>query len=264
MNPTTETKVIDELIYDSRRLVALQAVHNFRDLGGYPTDDGRTTKWRTLYRADGLYRLTPEDAQAVIALGVRTVIDLRTHREVENRGKFPVEQFPVTFHHLPIIDATWNDNQTPDIEDVVEFLVWAYRDMLKIASPRFVEAIDLIASTDVLPVVFHCAAGKDRTGILAALILAILGVADDIICADYGLTHEGMQRLLAWVKINQPELAATYAQMPARFAAADPRAMAIILNDLHTKYGSIRNFVLEIGVTQATSSILRNSLLAPL
>ena len=263
---SVETSVnnIEIFVNDSRRLVALKAVHNFRDLGGYPTQSGQTTKWRTLYRADGLYRLTPEDARIVMSLGVHTVIDLRTHREVETRGTFPVEQHPVTFHHLPIIDISRSDTEVPEIEDVVEFLVSAYRDMLNIAAPRFAQAIGVIATTDVLPAVFHCAAGKDRTGILAALILGTLGVPDDIICADYGLTEAAARRFVEWAKVHQPELAALYTQIPARFAAADPRAMSIILTELHKKHGSIQRFVYEIGVSESTASALCASLLVPL
>jgi protein-tyrosine phosphatase len=252
---------IESLISDPQRLIALDAVHNFRDLGGYPTVGGQTTKWRTLFRADGLYRLTTADAQAVIDLGVKTVIDLRTDNEVKTRGTFPVDKFPVAFHHLSIIDATWNEGETPVIEDTVEFLVWAYREMIANAAQKFANAIEVIAATDVLPLVFHCAAGKDRTGVLAALILSILGVPDEIISADYGLTELGMKRLIKWAEVSQPELATAYANMPARFAAADPRAMAIILDDLNTKHGSVQNFVREIGVSDQTANTLRESLL---
>jgi protein-tyrosine phosphatase len=230
-------------------LIGLEAVHNVRDLGGYPTVTGQVTKWRTLFRADGLYRLTPQDAQTVIDLGVQTVIDLRTQKEVQNRGTFPIKQFPVNFHHLPMIDATWNDGETPEIE------------MLDRASDKFADAIKLIAAQDVLPAVFHCAAGKDRTGVLAAFILSILGVPDEIISADYGKTVEGMQRLIEWAKVKQPELADAYANMPARFAASDPRAMTIVLDGLNTKHGSVQNFLREIGVDENTFATLRADLL---
>lgn len=151
---------VSALINDPQRLISLEAVHNFRDLGGYPTINGQTTKWRTLFRADGLYRLTPQDAQAVIDLGVQTVIDLRTPNEVKTRGTFPVKQFPVNFHHLPIIDATWNDGNTPVIEDVVEFLVWAYREMLEHASKKFADAIKLISSKMSCPQFFTAPLAK--------------------------------------------------------------------------------------------------------
>ena len=243
--------IFDEssLLDDDRRVVPLFAVHNFRDLGGYPTNDGRHTRWRTLFRADGLYRLTPDDANIVMNLGVRTVVDLRTNNEVRERGTFPVEDHDVAYHHLPIIDATWGETQTPEFNDEVEFLVWAYREMLAEAAPRFADAINLLSQQTVLPAVFHCAAGKDRTGILAALVLGVLGVDESIIAADYGLTRSATTRLRAWARQHQPELADLYDRMPPRFTAADPRAMAIILNDITSRSGSVRNYVREIGVS---------------
>ena len=243
--------IFDEssLLDDDRRVIPLFAVHNFRDLGGYPTNDGRHTRWRTLFRADGLYRLTPDDANIVMNLGVRTVVDLRTNNEVRERGTFPVKDHDVAYHHLPIIDATWGETQTPEFNDEVEFLVWAYREMLAEAAPRFADAINLLSQQTVLPAVFHCAAGKDRTGILAALVLGVLGVDESIIAADYGLTRSATTRLRAWARQHQPELADLYDRMPPRFTAADPRAMTIILNDITSRYGSLRNYVREIGVS---------------
>jgi protein-tyrosine phosphatase len=133
--------------------------------------------------------------------------------------------------------------------------------MLENAHQKFVSAIDLLGSKEVLPAVFHCAAGKDRTGVLAAFILSILGVPDEVICADYGITERGMKRLIEWAKVKQPELADAYANMPARFAASDPRAMAVILESLKKKYGSTQNYLREIGVSEATFTSLRKSLL---
>ena len=250
------------ILDDDRRVVPLFAVHNFRDLGGYPTSDGRETRWRTLFRADGLYRLTADDALQVMGLGVRTVVDLRTENEVKTRGKFPVDEHDVRYHHLAIIDATWGETATPEIDDVVEFLVWAYRAMLAEASPRFADAIRLLAATDTLPAVFHCAAGKDRTGLLSALVLGSLGVADDFIAADYGLTERAMRRLIAWANQHHPELADVYAKMPPRFAAADPRAMRVILSDISAAHGSVRGYVREIGVSDEVIDTLSQRLLA--
>lgn len=249
------------LVSDSRRVVPLVAVHNFRDLGGYPTVDGRQTRWRTLFRADGLYRLTPGDADRVVALGVRTVVDLRTENEVTQRGRFPVASHTVAYHHLPIIDATWGETATLETEDVVEFLVWAYRQMLEVAAPRFADAMRLLAGSGALPAVFHCAAGKDRTGLLSALVLGSLGVDDSLIAADYALTKQAMRRLVEWARVHQPELAAVYERMPARFAAADPRAMAVILDDVTSRHGSVRNYVREIGVDPDTLEVLERELL---
>lgn len=245
-----------------RRLIALEAVHNFRDLGGYPAAGGRTTKWRTLFRSDGLYRLRgANDMSRVMQLGLKSVIDLRTEREQREQGIFPIDDIEVNFHHLSIVDVTWSDTETPEFDDEVEFLVWGYRDMLEIGSSRFADAMHVLAQTESLPAVFHCAAGKDRTGVLAALLLSSLGVEDAHICADYGLTQDAMQRTIAWSKVHRPELAERYATIPKAYLAADPRAMQIILAELAQQHGSVRNYVREIGVADATVEVLGNLLL---
>ena len=253
---------VDELANHPRRLIALEAVHNFRDLGGYPAAGGRTTKWRTLFRSDGLYRLRgANDMSRVMQLGLKSVIDLRTEREQREQGIFPIDDIEVNFHHLSIVDVTWSDTETPEFDDEVEFLVWGYRDMLEIGSSRFADAMHVLAQTESLPAVFHCAAGKDRTGVLAALLLSSLGVEDAHICADYGLTQDAMQRTIAWSKVHRPELAERYATIPKAFLAADPRAMQIILAELAQQHGSVRNYVREIGVADATVEVLGNLLL---
>ena len=257
----TDTHV-DEIANHPRRLIGLEAVHNFRDLGGYPTADGRTTKWRTLFRSDGLYRLRgADDMSRVMQLGLKSVIDLRTEREQREQGIFPIDDIEVAFHHLSIVDVTWSDTETPEFDDEVEFLVWGYRDMLEIGSSRFADAMHVLAQTESLPAVFHCAAGKDRTGVLAALLLSSLGVEDAHICADYGLTQDAMRRSIAWSKVHRPELAERYATIPKAYLAADPRAMQIILTELAQQHGSVRNYVREIGVDDATVEALGNLLL---
>ncbi len=255
---------VDEIVNHPRRLIGLEAVHNFRDLGGYATADGRSTRWRTLFRSDGLYRLRgADDMSRVRQLGLKSVIDLRTEREQREQGIFPTDDIEVTFHHLSIVDVTWSDTETPEFDDEVEFLVWGYRDMLEIGSSRFADALHVLAQTDSLPAVFHCAAGKDRTGVLAALLLSSLGVDDAHICADYGLTQDAMQRTIAWSKVHRPELAERYATIPKAYLAADPRAMQIILAELAQRHGSVRNYVREIGVADNTVDALSNLLLEP-
>ena len=253
---------VGDIVNHPRRIIGLAAVHNFRDLGGYPTLSGQMTKWRTLFRSDGLHRLRDADDMAQVQqLGLKAVIDLRTEREQHEQGIFPTEEIAVDFHHLSIVDVTWSDTETPEFDDEVEFLVWGYRDMLEIGSSRFADAMNVLAQANSLPAVFHCAAGKDRTGILAALVLSSLGVDDEHISADYGLTQDAMQRTIAWAQIHRPEMAERYASIPQAYLAADPRAMEIILSELAQQYGSVRNYVREIGVADATVEALANLLL---
>ena len=115
---------VDAPLVPPQRLIDLGAVHNFRDLGGYVADDGREVRWRRLFRADGLDRLTAADLDLLRPFGLRTVIDLRSAGEIDQRGRFPFEQYPVTFHHLAVIDTTRN---TDDAEARQRFLEVIHR-----------------------------------------------------------------------------------------------------------------------------------------
>ncbi len=258
---TVTTELLPDLASDPVRLVALEAVHNFRDLGGYATADGRSTVWRTLYRADGLYRLTPGDVAVLEPLGLRTVIDLRSETELDERGRFPVDAHPVVFHHLPIVDATWADLDRPKYERDEDFLIWAYQEMLTVGAPRFAKAFEALAEPGALPAVFHCAAGKDRTGLLAALLLGSLGVSHDDIVADYALTVEGMARFREWAAREWPEWSERMKSMPPAFTAALPEAMRHIVVELCAEHGTIRNYVRSIGVSDDTLATLESVLL---
>ena len=251
-------------VRDARRVVPLDAVHNFRDLGGYTMADGRTTAWGRVFRADGLQRLTDSDLDVIDAIGIRTVIDLRTSGEIEERGTFPVEKLPVAWHHLSIIDATWVDTGVPDFADDeqggIDFLTWAYRDMLDQGADRFAHAFGLLSVPAAAPAVFHCAAGKDRTGLLAALILGGLGVDHDVIAADYGLTHDGMDRLRAWLGRTDPTALAAMNGRPAMMSGAHPAAMRQILAEMVDEHGSVPNYLAGIGVGAAVLDALADQL----
>jgi protein-tyrosine phosphatase len=243
------------------RLVPLEAVHNFRDLGGYPAAGGRVTRWRTLFRADGLHRLAGADLEVIRRLGLKTVIDLRMETEIEERGTFPRAEHPVDYHHLTVMDTTWAEMERPEFDDDVDFLHWAYAQMLLSGGPNFGAAIDVMAAPGALPAVFHCAAGKDRTGITAMLILGALGVAKEYIAADYALTEAGMERMRIWAEREFPELAGQAADVPSAFFAALPDAMLRLIEDLEAEHGSIRAYVRTLGVSEDTLAALDAALL---
>lgn len=244
--------MVDSLVRRPERFVRLEGVHNFRDLGGYPTGDGRTTRWRTIYRADGLYRLTDRDLETVISIGIDTVIDLRTAEEIAERGTFPIDRHPVDFHHLSVIDRTWDMDDAYSWEgDESSFLRHKYHLMIAEGGERVARALDLMSRDQSGRVVFHCAAGKDRTGILAALLLGGLGVPFDVIAADFALSAEAGVRTREWVIANSPDLAARFDEIPPAFHAAHPESMAGFLTDLVAEHGSLRDFGRTIGVDDA-------------
>lgn len=262
-SPLCPLSAASPAVDDPRRLVEFEAVHNFRDLGGYEVGDGRQIAWGRLFRADGLYRLGDADLDVVDALGIRTVIDLRSAGEVDDHGTFPVEKMPLSFHHLPIIDATWMTEEVPTFTDddqgAIDFLTWAYSDMLDKGAERFATAISLIASPEAVPVVFHCAAGKDRTGILAALVLGGLGVDDATIVADYQLTAAAMERMRRWVEANHPDMLSRMHDAPSYMRAARPEAIESLLAEIRADHGTVRSFLTEIGVDDAAFDRLAES-----
>jgi protein-tyrosine phosphatase len=254
--------VLPDVGTDHRRVVPLFAVHNFRDMGGYPTVDGRVTRWHRVFRADGLQRLTDGDLELLRPFRLRTVIDLRTIGEIEEWGRFDADQYPLNWVHLPIVDATWHFEGRTAGGSPHEFLVNAYRDMLRVGAERFNQALHLLAEPSVGPVVFHCAAGKDRTGLVAALALAAVGVPDEYIAADYGLTVEGMARTRLWAETHRPALLERMNSAPPGFMAALPSAMLEVLDDLRRDHGSIDAYLATIGVTPAVIEGLRVNLLS--
>jgi protein-tyrosine phosphatase len=243
------------------RLIALDNVHNFRDLGGYRTADGGSVRWRTLFRSDGLAAASAADLDRLRTFGLRTVVDLRTARELDDHGTFPVDVHPVDLQHLPIMDATWPADEAAHAHlDDALFLVEAYREMLDVGAPRFVAAFELLARPATLPAVFHCAAGKDRTGLLAALLLGALGVADDDIADDYALTAAAIERMRAWTARHRPEAFARMSSLPRAFLGAHREAMAVTLGELRATHGSIGAAVVAMGLDEGTLATLADLL----
>jgi protein-tyrosine phosphatase len=240
------------------RLIALEGAVNFRDLGGYATEDGQRTRWRVLFRADGLSELTETDLEVMRELGIRTVVDLRSGQEVEE-SRFNVEAHPVTFHHYPFIKAL------PNAEDFARapgFLGTQYTAMLDEATPQIIGALSALAAPDARPAVFHCTAGKDRTGLLSALVLSLLGVPEETVIADYALSGAAMARLQAKLIEKYPDGKSLIADSDVLFSA-DPSNMVALFAHLRARYGTVAGYAAEVGVPGDVVDRLRQSLLEP-
>lgn len=175
------------------RSLNLTGATNFRDLGGYVGHDGRTVRWRTLFRSDHLAALTPDDLATLTRLGLSRAYDFRG---VTERAAVPYELPGVASHSLAIeptvvqrMKELLESGYHPTAQDTVRLMQQTYRDFVHGNSPRFAELFGHLLASDA-PAVFHCTAGKDRTGFAAALILLALGVPRSVVMQDYLLTND--------------------------------------------------------------------------
>lgn len=239
------------------RRIALDGAVNFRDIGGYRTVDGRTVRWRSLFRADNLSQLSERDRAVVRTLGIATVIDLRTHGEVELE-RFPVDEIPVDFHHLPL---------TAELPPFTEFRggpkVFAghYLDIAHQSGDQIAQALRIVAQPQSRPAIVHCAAGKDRTGVLVAVLLALLGVPDETIAEDYALSAEATEALLARLLERLPELEEEIRSVATTMSSATPANIQALLDGLRAEHGSVEGYAAAHGAGEAIVSALRDGLL---
>ncbi len=246
----------------AERRVPFEGITNLRDLGGYPTVDGGTTRWGRVFRADALHKLTDADVVAFHRLGVRTVYDLRGPLE---RAEFPN---PVESIHVPIVGRA-PDAPAPPPEpnmttvDGERMLRDMYVASLEHSAAQIGTILRGLADVDRVPAVFHCHGGKDRTGIVAAVLLLALGVDRETVLDDYEATRRYRR-----VEHQQDSLTNMLAAGVSLEAAAGvlgtPRwAMADAIDAIETNYPDIDTYLTErTGVAPHELVALRGQLTA--
>ncbi|MFJ7278699.1 tyrosine-protein phosphatase [Kitasatospora sp. NPDC098663] len=239
------------------RQFTFDRLHNFRDLGGHPAADGRSVRRGLLYRSDSLGKLTsPADLDQLQALGVRTVIDLRYPWEIAAKGRVP-DYEGLVYHNLSIEHRTYDQAEIDPDVDPWRYLADRFAEVTEDGVEEIREALEVIAAAEE-PVVFHCASGKDRTGLIAALVLTLLGVAEDDIAADFALTELATPHLIAeW-----------HAAHPGRtlrwpgYGRAPEAVIRLALADLAARHGSVEDYATgALGFSPARIAALRSRLL---
>ncbi len=240
------------------RLIALEGAHNVRDLGGYPAGNDRQTRWRSVLRGDALHALSEADIEALIAHGVTTVIDLRNPQELareanpfSNDARVRYENVSL-FSALAPIELMAAEATDFDMGD-------RYCHALDNCQPAIARVLTTIAHAPDGIVLFHCTAGKDRTGIIAALILAHAGVDEATIIEDYTLTGSIFAPLLTDFRAR-----AIARGVPSDLAdlilASAPQSMARALGYLAGHYGRVGSYLAQIGLGEAEITGLRQRL----
>lgn len=241
----------------------LTGVFNLRDLGGITAYQGTAITPGRVYRSDGLHRLPVDERSSLVDLGITDVIDLRTEEEAAREGRFEHESIEV--HPVPIVDTMADiiHAATDGQAERQDLLLNQYLSMSRIYGAAFATALELVADAVKADrtVVYHCTAGKDRTGVLTALILSGLGVDDEAVAADYARSAAAMQQMVAWYRessVGTPEERMREmgldAAMAERLMAAEPSTMLSYLSEMRQEYGHVTDYLVKI---DAVASIAR-------
>lgn len=242
--------------YAQQREIILQGTYNFRDIGGYQTQEGKQIKWGKIYRSAVLSNLTIEDLQLLEVLKIKTVIDFRGPKET---AVFP-DKIPNNARYVQLAAGSKNDEPDDwaamaedmktksELETDREALTY-YKNIKSFGKrykPMFDELLKLSPDSSI---VFHCAGGKDRTGLAAALIEYVLGVSKQQILEDYVITNQYRKRYneaiteLLHLKYGVPQPRA------ALYGLAKPEFLEASFRQIEQQYGSLDRFVqTELGL----------------
>jgi protein-tyrosine phosphatase len=238
------------------RHLALEGAFNVRDVGGYVTRDGRTTRWRRLLRSDSLHRLTPDAQRTLIDYGVRTIIDLRRTSEVTRQPNVFATAENLTYRNVPLFD----DDMTDIVEKPAKTLDDLYRLWVEHCHNGLRDALAGIATADDEPVLVHCMVGKDRTGLVVALALGVAGVPHDTIADDYAMSYTLLEPLFDEWRRNAPLTEAALERAKA-MSYSHREAMLELLAHLDTRYDGVEAYLRAIGLTDEQIGGVRRQLL---
>ncbi len=227
----------------------MKKAFNIRDLGGYACTQGRVTRWKTYLRGDNLAFLEEQDINFLKAYGLKTIIDLRSADELQALPNPFEPDKDVAYFNIPLMagnigDVTRELRNTPH-----QFLPTFYAMLLKEGKESLRHVMNVIATHDTGALLFHCTAGKDRTGILSMLLLSIAGVADADIINNYSSTYQ--------YNLENPRIQKLKETAPYEILASSPKYIETAMQYLDTEYGSREAYLNAIGVEQTSIDRIR-------
>ncbi|GIQ70805.1 protein-tyrosine-phosphatase [Xylanibacillus composti] len=236
------------------RLLELEGAYNVRDIGGYQTAGGRLVQKGRFLRADGLHRLTEQDQEKIVSYGVSTVIDLRHAHELEAKKNVFADSDRVRYCHISLVNPA--NSTLPTIRCLGDL----YVQMLDDCGDLLREVFEQLAVAEGQVVLFHCAAGKDRTGVVAALLLGLAGVDREAIIADYAESAVNLTPIMDEFRAERPDMLPE--EMYERFLGSAPANMEQMLDYLDAKYHGAEAYLLSIGLGADHIDRLKQKLLA--
>jgi len=236
----------------SQRILNINGGHNFRDMGGYAAAGGRTVRWATLYRSGIMSKIESSESALLTSLGIVSICDLRTTKERAHR--------PTVWHSGSDTELLARDyemsagvlknlvkDRDASSEAVAGHMHSIYRDLLREQSESYVELFRRLVAGKV-PLIFNCTAGKDRTGIAAALILSALGVSREDVMADYALTNEFIEGLVELLR-QDADYSDWFADQPEAaypLLRAEPLYLQGMFDELESRYGGLDAYLAEV------------------
>ena len=219
-----------------------EALSNFRDVGGHVTADGRKLRSGLVYRSDALCFVTERDRALLRdTLRIRTIVDLRTSMEHERMGRYDLTDVGEVVH-LPVLDGALISEKAHDgsldLASMYQAIAFDHADEIAIV-------LTLLADPDRLPAIISCTAGKDRTGIVVGVLLAMLSVPEETVLADYELSAAGLATLRG--RIMARLIGDGVPNIPAAAFALEPAALAQVLEDIRSRHGTVTAYLIAAG-----------------
>ena len=233
---------------------------NFRDIGGYLNQDGKRVKKGLYFRAGRQDRMSDKDLSQLSDLKISTQIDLRRPDEVLEQGKGPLEAMGAKYINIAVIPEGGSDQLNRLVGDT-GISGKRYLGYLEFGPTSWLRLFGILSELDNLPVVLHCTAGKDRTGVSTAFLLSILGVSRDVIEADYLLTNLDTERQADFIEstVGYPE--AYDRERMIAIAGVPETAMKDFLDGVESKWGTVVEYLKKIGITQEQMDTIRYNFL---
>ncbi|MEQ8485137.1 MAG: tyrosine-protein phosphatase [Pseudomonadales bacterium] len=245
--------------YPDRHL-PFEGCFNFRDIGGYPGAEGHTVRWGRYFRAGRQDRMTPADLERLRALGIRTQIDLRRPDEAREQGPGPLAELGAAYHNIAVIPEGGTDVLSRLVGDT-GISGRRYLGYLEFGPEAWRRQFEIFAHGGSQPILVHCTAGKDRTGVSTAFLLSVLGVDRAWIEADYVLTNRDVARQVDFLEGIRalPEGMSREAMLHA--AGVPENAMGEFLDGLEARWGGALGYLRSIGISDATMDDVRGQFL---
>ena len=244
----------------SDRHYPFEGCFNFRDIGGYLNQDGKRVKKGLYFRTGRQDRMTQKDLAQLSDLKISTQIDLRKPDEVLDQGKGPLEAMGANYINIAVIPEGGSDQLSKLVGDT-GISGKRYLGYLEFGPTSWLRLFGILSNLENLPVVLHCTAGKDRTGVSTAFLLSVLGVNRDVIEADYLLTNLDTERQADFIEstVGYPD---GYDRESMITTAGVPKdAMKDFLDGVESKWGSAVEYLKKIGVTEEQMEMVRNNFL---